>query len=557
MNWKKSFLLGTVSLFSVVLVACGGGGSTDDSKSASSGDGSASGEQVITVSYPQEMSSADLSIATDEISFTTLNNVYEGLYRLDKDSQPQPAGAAEMAEVSEDGLTYTVKLNEKSKWTNGDPVVAADYVYGWQRTVDPATASEYAYLFESVKNASKIVDGEAKPEELGIKAISDYELEITLESATPYFDYLLAFPSFFPQNQKVVEQYGKDYAQNSENAVYNGPFVLQEFDGPGTDTDWVYAKNADYWDADTVQLETINVNVIKEAPTALNLFEDGQSDDVILSGELAQQMANDPSLVIQKEASTYYLELNQREDDSQFRNADLRKAISYALDRDAIADNILGDGSVAATGLVPSEMSFNPDSKEDFTKESGAGVSYDLDKAKEHWEKAKKDLGVDTVKIDLLASDDDKVKKVIEYIQGTLQDNLDGMEVTVSPVPLSVRLDRANKGDFSTVLSGWGADYADPSSYLDLFVTGNSYNRGRYSSADYDKLVKSAATTNANDPEARWEDMLGAEKVIMEDQGVIPVYQRAEAHLRSEKVKGLVAHAAGAKYDYKWTYVSE
>lgn len=132
--------------------------------------------------------------------------MYEGIYRLDKDSKPQPAGASELAEVSEDGLTYKIKLREDAKWSNGDPVTAADYVYGWQRTVDAATASEYAYLFAPVVNAEDITAGKKDKSELGIKALGDYELEITLTKQTPYFQYLLAFPSFFPQKQSVVEK---------------------------------------------------------------------------------------------------------------------------------------------------------------------------------------------------------------------------------------------------------------------------------------------------------------------------------------------------------------
>ncbi|EAA0286443.1 peptide ABC transporter substrate-binding protein, partial [Listeria monocytogenes] len=514
-----------------------------------------SAEQVFNVVVSQEMPSADLSLATDTISFSALNNVYEGLYRLDAESTPQPAGAAEAAEVSEDGLTYKIKLREDAKWSNGDPVTAADYVYGWQRTVKPETASEYAYLFSPVKNADAITAGDTDPSELGIKAVGDYELEITLEKATPYFDYLLAFPSFFPQNQKVVEENGDQYASTSDNAVYNGPFVLTGFDGPGTDTEWAYEKNDQYWDKDTVKLQTINVSVVKESSTALNLFQDGQADDVILTGELAQQMANDEAFISQPEASTYYLEMNQRDEDSPFRNENLRKAISYAIDRDALVTSILGDGSIASSGLVPEGMTFSPGDHTDFTEAAGSVISYDQEKAKEYWEKAKEELGIDSLEFDILASDTDSTKKIIEYLQDTIEKTLDGVKVTLSPVPLSVRLDRSNAGDFDAVMAGWGADYADASSFTDLFTTGNSYNRGQWSNEEFDAAVKAAGTTNANDPDKRWEDLVNAEKIIMNEQGVIPVYQKAEAHLRAPKVKGVVAHAAGAQYDYKWTSI--
>lgn len=551
---KNKWAYGLVAVCGVALAGCTTGGTSSSSNdTAASGDSSA--EQVFNVVVSQEMPSADLSLATDTISFSALNNVYEGLYRLDAESTPQPAGAAEAAEVSEDGLTYKIKLREDAKWSNGDPVTAADYVYGWQRTVKPETASEYAYLFSPVKNADAITAGDTDPSELGIKAVGDYELEITLEKATPYFDYLLAFPSFFPQNQKVVEENGDQYASTSDNAVYNGPFVLTGFDGPGTDTEWAYEKNDQYWDKDTVKLQTINVSVVKESSTALNLFQDGQADDVILTGELAQQMANDEAFISQPEASTYYLEMNQRDEDSPFRNENLRKAISYAIDRDALVTSILGDGSIASSGLVPEGMTFSPGDHTDFTEAAGSVISYDEEKAKEYWEKAKEELGIDSLEFDILASDTDSTKKIIEYLQDTIEKTLDGVKVTLSPVPLSVRLDRSNAGDFDAVMAGWGADYADASSFTDLFTTGNSYNRGQWSNEEFDAAVKAAGTTNANDPDKRWEDLVNAEKIIMNEQGVIPVYQKAEAHLRAPKVKGVVAHAAGAQYDYKWTSI--
>lgn len=553
---KKKWGYGVIAVCGIVLAGCSTGGTSSTGES-SSGSGTAAAEQIFNVVVQQEMPSADLSLATDTISFSALNNVYEGLYRLDADSKPEPAGAAELAEVSEDGLTYKLKLREDAKWSNGEPVTAADYVFGWQRTVSAETGSEYAYLFAPVTNAEAITAGEKDASELGIKAVSDYELEITLTTPTPYFQYLLAFPSFFPQSQSVVEDNGDQYASTSDNAVYNGPFVLAGFDGPGTDTEWSYEKNDQYWDKDTVKLDTINVSVVKESSTSLNLFQDGQADDVILTGELAQQMANDEAFVSEPLARTSYIELNQREEDSPFRNEDLRKAISYAIDRDALVTSILGDGSLASTGLIPKGMTFNPTDNTDFVDEAESVIEYDQEKAKEHWEKAKEALGIDSLSFEILASDTDSTKKAIEYIQSAIQDTLDGVKVSLSPVPFSVRLDRSNSGDFDVVMGGWGADYADASSFTDLFVTDNSYNRGRWTSEEYDAAVKSSATTNAGNPDARWQDLLDAEKIIMDQQGVIPVYQNVEAHLRAPKVKGVVSHGAGAQYDYKWAVIEE
>lgn len=553
---KVTKLVSVILLSTLALAACGGNGKKSATDGGTEG-GTASGEQLFKLVVQQEMPSADLSVATNTISFSALNNVYEGLYRLDEKSKPQAAGAAEMAKKSEDGLTYTFKLREDAKWSNGDPLVASDYVYGWQRTADPKTAAEYAYMFELVKNGTDVSTGKKALDELGIKAIGDYELEITLAQETPYFDYLLAFPSFFPQNKKIVDEKGKDYATTSENSVYNGPFTLTDFDGPGTDTEWSYTKNDQYWDKKAVQLDKIEVKVVKEAPTSLNLFQDKQADDIILSGELAQQMAEEPELVIEKEARTSYLEFNQRAADSPYHNANLRKAISYSIDREAMVERILGDGSIASTGLVPAGMSFSPEGNKDFADENTSVLKYDKEKAQKYWETAKKELGIQTFKLDIVGDDTDSTKKVLEYLQGAIKETLDGVDVTVTSVPFTVRLDRGKNGNFEVIMGGWGADYADPSSFTDLFVTGGAYNRGRYSNGQYDQLVKDSGTKNAGNPEKRWNNMIDAEKLLMDDMGVAPVYQKAEAHLRSEKVKGVVVHGAGARYDYKWTYISE
>jgi len=537
---KKKWAFSVVALSGLVLAGCYGGSANTKSSNSASGN-STDGGGVFNLVVPQEMPTADLSLATDTISFTALNNVYEGIYRLDKDSKPQPAGASELAEVSEDGLTYKIKLREDAKWSNGDPVTAADYVFSWQRTVDPATASNYAYMLAPVKNAAAISDGTLDKSELGIEAVNDYQLKITLEKPTPYFLSLLAFPTFFPQNERVVEEFGDQYALTSENAAYNGPFLLTNYAGPGTDIQWTLAKNPDYWDADSVKLETINFDVVKDSSTASNLYESGQADDIILSGELAMQNVNHPDYIVQPSATTQYLEMNQAPEDSPFRNANLRQAISYSMNRQQIVDNILGNGSLPAVGFVPSDLAFNPETKADFVEDAATTLAFDEEKAQEYWEKAKAELGIDTLSFELLTSDTDQSKKMAEYIQGTLQQTLDGLTVEVTNVPFSVRLDRSNSGDFEMVMNNWIGDYADPINFLELFKKDSSYNRGKWLNDDYNQLIEQASN----------------EKILNDDLGVIPLFQSAEAHLRSPKIKGLIVHSVGAAYDYKNVFVEE
>lgn len=550
-RWLQSLLL----VSTVVLIgAC----SNDKTQEADKGkDSGAKSEQVAKFGIPQEVSSIDPAIATDKVSFGVLNQIYEGIYRVDKDNKAVPAGAVDMAKVSDDGLVYEVELRDDAKWSNGDAVTAHDYVYGWQRVVNPDTGAEYGYLFESVKNGAEILEGKKDPKELGIEAIDDTHLKITLDTPVPYFNSLLAFPSFFPVNQKAVEEFGKDFASSSEHAVYNGAFVLDEFDGPGSDIEWKYLKNPDYWDKDNVKIDEVQALVVKEASTAANLFEDGQLDDVIVTGELAQQYKEHENFVGENDGRTIYVEMNRKDKESPFNNLNLRKAFSYAIDSESVVNNVLGDGSKIATGLVPGQLATNPDTGEDFAEESKDYKEYDPEKAKEFYEAALKELKVDKVTFDILTDDNDSTKKIAEYIQGAFKDTL-GIETTVTAVTKPIRLQRTSAGDFEMVLGGWGADYNDVSSFLDLFVTDGSYNKGKYSSEKYDDLIKQSKFDNATKPTERWQNFLDAEEVLLgEDYALIPVYQVVEGHLRNPGMKNYIAHSAGASYDYKFLEMTE
>ncbi|HLQ39966.1 MAG TPA: peptide ABC transporter substrate-binding protein [Tetragenococcus sp.] len=514
-------------------------------------------KQEINIVFDSEMGTADISQATDFYSFITLNNAYEGLYRLDGKNQPVLAEAKEKANVSEDGLTYTIKIREDAKWSNGDSVTADDYVYSWQRTVDPDTAAGYANMFDPVKNAKDIREGKTDKEKLGVEAVNDHELKITLEKPTVYFEALLAFPTYFPQNEKIVEKYGDKYALTSKNAVYNGPFLLTDFSGAGTDNAWGLKKNDKYWDAKSVKLTTINFNVVKDSTTSLNLFESGEADDVTLSGEIARQKKNDKNFVSQTGGTTQYLEINQKAEDSPFRNKNFRKAISMAIDRKKMVESVIGDGSEVANGVVPAKIGTNPDTGKDFVDDVNSTLSYDKDQAQEYWNKAKEELGVDKLSIDLLASDTDQSKKTCEFLQGSLEQNLPDLEVNVTNVPLSIRLDRSDNGKFDMVMNNWLGEYPDPTNFLKLFTSDSSYNRGHWVNEEYDQYVDDALNKNANDPAARWQDMIAAEKIMDEELGVIPLYQVAGAHLHSQRFKGQVYHSVGAGYDYKYAYVEE
>jgi len=551
---KLVSLLGLTATSALVLAACGGGNDGETASTESTNSGS-SEEQVLNLIESAELPNMDSAKTTDTVSFTVLNNVNEGLYRQNPDNELELGMAAEEPEVSEDGLTYTFKINEDAVWSNGDPVTAGDFVYAWQRLATPETAAEYSYMIDGVvKNASAILTGEMEPSELGATAVDDKTLEIQLETAVPYFKDLLTLPMFLPQNEAFITEQGEKYATNSETVLYNGPFVLDEWDGTGLS--WVLNKNEDYWDAEAVALDTINVDVVKETSTAINLYDTGAVDRITLTGEYVQTKQGDPELKTQPTSSVFYFKFNQERDGNEtpLANENIRKAIAMAFDKQAFADTVLQNGSIPANGLVPAELAIDPASGEDFRAQSGDLLTYDVEQAQEYFEAGLDELGVDSLTIEILGDDTENAKKSLEFMQGQLTSNLPGLEISLRNVPFKVRLDADTKQDYDIEMAGWGADYADPINFLELFHSENGNNKSSYSNPEYDALIESAQS-NVTDLEGRWEDMLAAEKILMETSGIAPIYQRAYAVLEKDYLKDFTTHLTGADYSYKWASI--
>lgn len=552
---KKASLLLMFSS-ALALAACGSNTAADSADSQASGSAAnTAGEQVLNLVESAEIPSMDSSQATDTVAFTVLTNVNEGLYRQTPDGSLELGMAAEEPTVSEDGLTYTFKIREDANWSNGEPVTAHDFVYAWRKLVDPANAAPYAYMMDSViANASAIIVGEMAPDELGVTAIDDKTLEVRLENAVPYFKDLTTLAMYYPQNQAFVEEQGDKYAMSSDALLYNGPFKLEGWEAAGLS--WNYAKNEDYWDAETVALDEINVDVVKETSTAMNLYDTGAIDRMILTGEYVSQRTGDPEMHTMPTSSVFYLKFNQLEENSPLRNTNIRRAIAMAFDKQAYVDVVLQNGSLPANGLVPEGLAKNPSSDEDFREQNGDLLTYDVKKAQEYWQKGLEELGVDSLNLELLSDDTENAKRSSEFIQSQLQTNLAGLSVTLRNVPFKVRLAEDTAGNYDLQLAGWGADYADPINFLELFHTANGNNNTGYTNAEYDALIE-GARAETEDLAARWDSLLEAEKVLMEDAGIAPVYQRANAVLEKDYVKNIGEHLVGADYSYKWAHVEK
>lgn len=530
----------------ILLAACSTGSATNSSSNTtSSADSQSSAEQVVRYTAPTELATMDTALITDINSANYLGHVIEGLLRIDAEGNPIPAIAAGAGVISEDGLTYTYQLRDDAVWSNGDPVTAHDFVFAMQKLVDPNTGAAYSYLAETIVNASDIIAGEKAPAELGVTANGDHEITFTLTQPTPYFEYLLAFTAFFPQNQAFVEEQGDRYGTSSDALLANGPFLLENWDGTGLT--WDLVKNEDYYATEEVNLDEINVQVIKETSTAVNLFESGQIDNAQLTGEMVKQYAGNENIVVQKKARTAYLEFNWANE--YLQNDKLREALGLVINTEDLVTTVLGDGSTEISGFLPADFVSSPTDGTDFTAEAGEFLSYDTARAQELWAEAKAELGVDSITLSLVADDDEKNKKISQYVQGQVQNNLPGVAIEIRNVPKKNRLALADADDFDILQTGWGADFADAINFMDLLYSESPYNEGGFANAEYDAFIDSAKTTNANIAEERWEDLQDAHSILAEEFAFIPLYQEAETQLRNPAVEDIIFQSVGIEFD--------
>ena len=568
-NSKLVWLLSLLLVVGLFLAACGGDDKekeTPANEPATETDGEKEDdgaeeatldeEQVLNLIMGSEIPTLDSALVTDSVGFDLLNNVNEGLYRLNQENVAVPAIADGEPTISEDGLVYTFKLRD-ANWSDGSPVTANDFEFAWKRAMNPDTASEYGpYMMDGViKNATAITAGEVEYTELGVKALDEKTLEVTLEKPVPYFLSLMSFGTFLPQKEEFVTTQGENYSKNSEALLYNGPFVLQNWDGTGLN--WKLVKNDQYWDKDTVKLTEINYDVVKEVATAVNLYTNGEKDRAGLSGEYAMQYANDPELVTEMDASVFYFKYNQERngEPTPLANVNIREAVSKAINKQDLVDVVLANGSVPAHYLVPAGFTFDEDAN-DFREVNGDMSTFNVEEAQAAWQKGLDELGVTELTLEILGGDSDVSKKMDEYFKNQLETNLPGLTVTLKEVPFAVRLDLDTNQDYDIQVAGWGPDYQDPYTFMNLWLTDGGNNMMSYSNPKYDELVLSSNNELALDAEGRWQALADAEKLLIaEDYAIGPIYQRGTMQLLKPYVKGVVSHQIGGDYSYKWAYI--
>lgn len=532
-----------------LLAACGG--TKEAAEKVDSGNLAA--EQKISISSPAPISTLDTTQTTDKNTFTMAQHLFEGLYRFDDDSATVPALAKDV-KISDDGRKYHFTLREGIKWSNGEPITAQDFVYSWKKLVTPATIGPNAYLLDSVKNSFEIRNGEKSVDELGISAPNDKEFIVELKQAQPSFLAVVSIAWLAPQNQKFVEAQGKDYALDSEHLLYSGPFTLANWDA--TSDTWTLKKNPEYYDADQVKLEEVAVSTIKEDNTGINLYQANELDLVRINGQYVQQYQEDPGYVSHPDVANYFLDFNKKEG-TPLANVHLRKAIGQAIDKEALTQSVLNDGSKPLNGLIPSKLYANPETDEDFRAYSGEYLKNDVKKAQAEWTKAQADVGK-KVKLSLLAADTDQGKRIAEYVQSQLQENLPGLEITISSQPSNNVNQSRREKNYELSLSGWIAGSSELDSYFNLYVGESSYNYGNYHNAKYDQLVEDARTINANNPEKQFAEYKEAEDILLnQDAAQVPLYQSASNYLINPKLKGISYHLYGDYFHLRNAYLTE
>lgn len=535
--------------FVLVLSGCNFNSSESSNTEGSKKDGGeGEASQVLNISATADIPTLDSTKAHDAVAFTVLNNVNEGLYRQDENHQPLEALVTEHTE-NEDQTVHTFTLRE-SKWSNGDPVTAQDFEYAWKRVMKDASPYNFMFVTASIKNAEAIMNGEADADELGVKAVDEKTLEVTLENANPLLESLLTFPTFLPQNQKFVEEQGDQYALEAGNILFNGPFTLTDWTH---EQGWNYEKNKDYWDAESVKLDKVNAYVVKDPTTGVNLYETNKVDRIELSSESVDQYKEDPNFDTILEPSMIFLRFNHTH--PVLGNKNIRQAINMAIDKESLTDVILKDGSTALNGVVPKGFFQSPEG-EDYRDLNGDFNTGSIEEAQKLWETGLKEAGVSDLTVSINISDSDDHKKVAEYLQAQLEDNLPGFKLDIKAVPFAQRLEIEKAIDYDLSLSSWGPDYSDPMTYLDMWVKGGSANRMDYHNPKLDELVEQARVET--DLSKRFDMLLNIEKILLEeDAAIAPLYQDGTSLLMRDKIKGLIVHPTGASQTYKWASIEE
>ncbi len=559
-----------LALLCATFAACGDTSGTSSSAGTSStasdsGDSSAAEEGetatggsggTLNMRNTMEPTSLNTLLATYAYDFTPINAMIECLYRDDENDVPQPAGA-ETVDISDDKLVYTFHLREDATWSNGDPVVATDYEFAWQQALNPEVASDYAYMLYFIHNAQPYFNGEVEWSEVGVKVIDDYTLEVTLDNPLPYATDLFAFPTLAPINQKFYEEVGADkYATDAEYFCCNGMYELTE---RSHNSQIVFQKREDYWNADAVGPDEIVYKIITDSQAGLNSYLSREIDYTDLdSGEVVQQAeAAGFEVGVKPARSSYYLIVNT--EDEFMSNQNLRLALAYAIDKQALIDTVYQNDNQPMTSFTPPAImgaagADGPSFQEALLEERGEMYpgSGDLEKAQEYLQAALEELGctVDELNLSIDCADDSLRRNCATFLQEQWRQNLGIENITVNSMQTKQVSANRQSGDYCMSLGGWSPDYNDAINFLDLWVTDGGNNDSFWSNEEYDNLI--AQATAEADEEVRQQYLFDAEEILAAEMPIIPLYWQCQnySYNKDKIVDGAIITANQTTFYY-------
>ena len=548
---KLCAVLMAATISTSLFIGCG----SDDKSTGTSGSGSAATSgQDLMFNLGEDPETIDPTLNTSSGAGTIIVNAFEGLMLLDESEQPT-YGAAENMEVSEDGLVYTFKLRQDGKWSDGEPVTANDFKYSWMRALDKATAAEYSYQLYYIKNAEKFYNGEVSADEVGIKVVDDYTLEVTLESPTSYFPQLLAFPTYAPLREDIVSANPEGWATSPETYICNGPFKLVKWD---MKDQLVFERNENYWDASNVKLDSLTFKLVTDETTAYSELKAGNFDMVNSVPTNEIQPGKEEGLVkISPYLGTYFFAINVGKQDTlnddvkkALSNKLVRQALNLVVDRQEIIDNVAKAEQVPAYSFVPKGI-FNEDGSEFADKEyyDPTAMDENIAKAKELLKEAGYENGEGLPTFELMDNSEGAHKDICQIIQQNWAEI--GVNVELTNQEWAVFLNTRQQGDYQISRHGWIGDYVDPMTFLDMWVTGGGNNDCGFSNAEYDKLISDAKVET--DAAKRTEMLRKAEDILMDEMPIIPIYYYTNVRAWNDNVKGIQCSTLGKIY-FKGAY---
>jgi len=533
-------VIALTAMFGVVAVGCGdtttttAAGGTDTTVAA----GDLAEDQTLTINITSEPPSLDPNLATDTTSSMVINNIFEGLVHIDPVGEVFP-GVAESWDVSDDGLVYTFNLRGTDTWTNGDTVTSADFKESWVRILDPETAADYAYMLYFIVGAEAFNSGEGTMEDLGIDATDPAKLVVTLVSPTPWFVPMMAHQAYFPIHKATVDAGGDAWTEPA-NIVTNGPYLLDTWNH---DSDILLTKRADWREADTVTLENVKMVMIAEETTGVAAFEAGEIDvQKALPAADIDRLKTLPQYRVVPLTGTYYFGFNTKK--PPLDDAKVRKALSLAIDRQSIVDNITKGGQLPAVDFIPNSMAGY-----DTIKQGMGSPTADVEGAKALLAEAGYPEGAGLPEIVIYYNTSESHAAIATAIQS--QWKAIGVNTTLKNMEWAQYLDFVqNNDDVMVYRMGWVIDYLDAYNMLELFRTDSGNNYTRWGNADYDAAL--GASLEAADDQARWDLYADMEKILQEEVPIAPLYWYVNQELVADHVTGYEPSVIGETTNF-WT----